>query len=104
MNRDQDLNRRRWKISYSYDCTCDPRCWYEKDGRHSQTTFLNNGEQAQGAEAAAEITARAFKHVNIADAKVWQESPEERDTRMKSMRKAEADERRGIHWNMGGAN
>ncbi|MEV4500898.1 hypothetical protein [Streptomyces klenkii] len=104
MSRDQVLASRRWKISYSYDCTCDPRCYWAKGGRHSQTTFLNKGEQELGAEAAAEITARAYRHVNVADVEVWQESPEERDTRLKWMRKAEADERRGIHWNMGGAN
>ncbi|MFF7475076.1 hypothetical protein [Streptomyces sp. NPDC008092] len=107
MNREEQLNSRRWKISYTYRCTCDPQCYWTKiPGRHSRGsgTFLNDGEEALGAEAAAAIVADQFRHVDIADIRMWQESFEGRDARLARHRHEEADEKRGVHWAMGGAN
>ncbi|MCX5328097.1 hypothetical protein [Streptomyces sp. NBC_00140] len=107
MSREGQLNRRRWKISYTYRCTCDPQCYWTKiPGRHAggSGTFLNNGEEALGAEAAAAIVADQYRHVDIADIRMWQESAEERDARLALHRSQEADGKRGVHWAMGGAN
>ncbi|MFM9760835.1 hypothetical protein [Streptomyces scabiei] len=55
-------------------------------------------------EAAAAIVADQYRHVDIADIRMWQESAEERDARLALHRRQEADEKRGVHWAMGGAN
>ncbi|MEU9405088.1 hypothetical protein AB0E08_05170 [Streptomyces sp. NPDC048281] len=107
MNREERLSARRWKISYTYRCICNPQCYWTKiPGRHAggSGTFLNNGEEALGAEAAAAIVAVQHRHVDIAGIRMWQESAEERDARLALDRRQEADERRGVHWAMGGAN
>ncbi|MFI1100224.1 hypothetical protein [Streptomyces melanogenes] len=107
MNREELLNSRRWKIGYTYRCTCNPQCYWAKPlGRHGggSGTFLNNGEEALGAEAAAAIVADQYRHTDIADIRMWQESVEERDARLALHRRQKADEARGIHWAMGGAN
>ncbi|MFD5428253.1 hypothetical protein [Streptomyces sp. NPDC127084] len=107
MNRESQLASRRWKIAYSYACTCEPRCdWTKVPGRHSGSsgTFLNDGEEVMGGQVAAMIVARQFGHVDIADIRMWQETAEERDARLARHRHEAADERRGVHWAMGGAN
>ena len=107
MNREEQLNSRRWKISYTYRCTCNPQCYWTKlPGRHAggSGTFLNDGEEALGAEAAAAIVADQYGHVDIADIRMWQEGDEERDARLALNRRQEADEKQGVHWAMGGAN
>ncbi|MER0442974.1 hypothetical protein ABR738_00030 [Streptomyces sp. Edi4] len=104
MNRNELLTKNRWKVRYSYTCICDPTCWYAKNGRHTGTTYLNNGEQEQGTEAVAESLARFHRHEGVEVETVWQESDEERDARLKAQRRDEADAARGIWWGMGGAN
>ncbi|GHE09217.1 hypothetical protein [Streptomyces alanosinicus] len=107
MNREELLNSCRWKVSYSYACTCRPQCyWTTIRGRHSNSvgTFLNNGEELLGAEAAAALIAQRFGHQEIADIRMWQESAEERDARLARDRREAAMAARGIHWAMGGAN
>ena len=102
--RNELLQSRRWKIEYTYPCLCAPRCYWAKDGLHGLTTYLNGGEEKEGAAAAAEITARTFRHTDLADIRMWQESERERDDRLEQTRRTEADEARGIWWGMGGAN
>ncbi|MEV4741787.1 hypothetical protein [Streptomyces sp. NPDC049555] len=104
MTREEVLNSRRWKVSYTYDCDCGSPCYCSNDGRNKNWTYLNNGEQELGAQAAAEKVARLFRHTGIGDARIRQESEAERDRRLEWMRQQEADEQRGIHWAMGGAN
>ncbi|WP_426797370.1 hypothetical protein [Streptomyces sp. YGL11-2] len=107
MNREELTNRRRWKVSYTYTCTCKPRCyWTRIPGRHSLDlgVFLHRNEETLDAEAAAARTAQQFGHQDIADIRMWQETAEERDARLARLRREEALERRGVHWAMGGAN
>lgn len=107
MNRHELLNSRRWKVSYSYACTCQPQCyWTRVPGRHSDSvgSFLNHGEERLGAKAAAARVAQRYGHQEIADIRIWQESAEERDARLARDRRAAANEARGVHWAMGGAN
>ncbi|MGG2460510.1 hypothetical protein ACO0M4_11920 [Streptomyces sp. RGM 3693] len=107
MNREELLSGRRWKVSYTHACTCKPRRYWTKiPGRHSLELgiFLNNGEKALGAEAAAALAAQRSSHQDIADIRMWQETAKERDARLAQLRREKALERRGIHWAMGGAN
>ncbi|MFZ3475397.1 hypothetical protein ACODT3_43215 [Streptomyces sp. 4.24] len=104
MNRNELLAKNRWKVTYSYTCTCDPTCYYAKDGRHTTTTYLNHGEQDQGTEAVAAHLARFHKAEGVKVEKVWQETDAERDARIAARKREEADEARGIWWGMGGAN
>ncbi|MFD3609026.1 hypothetical protein ACFWXA_13295 [Streptomyces atroolivaceus] len=97
------LTDQRWQIRYSYPAS--PAAYWAKDGLEKNTTYLNNGEEELTPEEAAEIIASQFRHAGpLSDITVWQETPEERDARMAARRKAEADEKNGIWWGMGGAN
>ncbi|MET9321961.1 hypothetical protein ABZX75_17465 [Streptomyces sp. NPDC003038] len=97
------LTDRRWKIRYSYPAPAE--AWWARDGLEKNTTYLNNGEEKLTPEEAAAIVAREYRHEGpLTDITVWQETPEERDRRLAAQRKAEADERNGIWWGMGGAN
>ncbi|MER6253550.1 hypothetical protein ABT224_19565 [Streptomyces sp. NPDC001584] len=104
MDRNELLAKNRWKVRYSYTCTCDPTCYYEKDGRHTTTTFLNGGEQDQGTEAVADHLAQFHKQEGVKVEEVWQETDAERDARIAARQREAADEARGIWWGMGGAN
>ncbi|MEU9778009.1 hypothetical protein [Streptomyces sp. NPDC047968] len=104
MERNELLTKNRWKVHYSYTCTCDPTCYYAKDGRHTATTYLNRGEQDQGTEAVARHLARYFKQEGVEVEKVWQETDQERDQRLAAHRREEADAARGVWWGMGRAN
>ncbi|MFE3033039.1 hypothetical protein ACFXKY_15515 [Streptomyces canus] len=98
-----DHTQRRWKISYSYPAPAD--AYWARDGLLENTTYLNNGEERLRHEEAAAIIAKQFRHEGpLTDVTVWQETPEERDQRMAARQRAEADEARGVHWAMGGAN
>jgi hypothetical protein len=98
-----DHTRLRWKITYSYPAPAE--AYWARDGREKNTTYLNNGEELLSPEEAAAIIAKKFRHEGpLADIKVWQESPEERDQRLAARSRARFDEARGIHWAMGGAN
>lgn len=98
-----DLTAQRWKISYCYPAPAE--AWWARDGRESNTTYLNNGEEELTPEEAAAIIAKQFRHEGpLTDIKVWQETPEERDQRLAAQRRERANEARGIHWAMGGAN
>ncbi|GAA1353446.1 hypothetical protein [Streptomyces beijiangensis] len=105
MNREELLNSRRWKVAYTYTCGCDPQCYWTKvPGLDSNETYLNNGEEVMGATAATTIVAKKFRHAGVTDARIWQESAEERDARLASDLRRRDDEGRGSHWAMGGAN
>ncbi|MFH8294934.1 hypothetical protein [Streptomyces sp. NPDC018059] len=94
----------RWMVRYSYTCTCKPACYYEKDGRHTTTTYLNRGEQDQGTEAVARHLAEFHKQEGVEVEKVWRETDAERDARLAARRREQADAARGVWWGMGGAN
>ncbi|MEJ8654844.1 hypothetical protein WKI65_44105 [Streptomyces sp. MS1.AVA.3] len=104
MNREDLLASNRWKVRYSYTCTCAPTCTYVKDGRHTTETYLNGGEQEHGLEAVAEHLTRFHKQEGVQVIEVRRETDEERDARIKWQRTEEAQARRGIGWDMGGAN
>ncbi|MEU3399465.1 hypothetical protein [Streptomyces filamentosus] len=103
MTHEELMSSNRWQVRFSYTCTCEPTCYYAKDGRHTTTTYLNGGEQELEPEAiAAHLTCTTRQGVEILE--VWQEGDEERDARLARRRRAAADERRGVWWGMGGAN
>ncbi|MEK2474027.1 hypothetical protein [Streptomyces noursei] len=107
MSREKVLKSLHWKVSYTYACSCQPRChWTEIRGRHNNRLgiFLVPGKELLGAEAAAAHIAQQHDHRNISDIRMWQESTAERDARLVQLRREEAQEARGIHWAMGGAN
>ncbi|MGW3445645.1 hypothetical protein [Streptomyces sp. NPDC001076] len=98
-----DHTQRRWKISYSYPAHAS--AWWARDGLEKNTTYLNNGEERLTPEEAAATVAKKFRHEGpLTNVTVWQETREERDQRLAARRRAEADEARGVHWAMGGAN
>lgn len=97
------LTDQRWQIRYSYPAPAE--AWWARDGLEKNTTYLNNGEEKLTPEEAAAIVARNYRHEGpLTDITVWQETPEERDARLAASRRAEADEKNGIWWGMGGAN
>lgn len=98
---------RRWRVSYTYTCTCKPQCYWTKvRGRHAHSVgaFLEVGEEKVAVAELAPILARRYKVEGVADITVWQETAEERDRRVARAEREAAMERRGIHWAMGGAN
>ncbi|MER7477380.1 hypothetical protein ABTX60_06955 [Streptomyces sp. NPDC126510] len=98
-----DHTRQRWQITYRYPAS--PEAYWARDGRESNTTYLNNGEELLSPEEAAAIVAKQFGHEGpLSDIRVWQESPEERDQRLEARRREKYNEARGHHWAMGGAN
>jgi hypothetical protein len=94
-----DLTAQRWTIRYSYSCG------YTPNGRQVNTTYPNKGEELLAPQEAAAAIAKTFRHEGpFADIEIAQETPKQRDARLAACRRAEADERNGIWWGMGGAN
>ncbi|MFF0092723.1 hypothetical protein ACFYSF_22560 [Streptomyces canus] len=96
-----DINSRRWMIRYTYASDAP----FARNGRLTNMTYLNDGEEKLRPQEAAAAIARQFRHEGpFADIEISQESEQERDRRLAHSRREALRDSQGMGWDMGGAN
>ena len=77
-----DHTTRRWMVSYTYACLHLPPCYWAKGRRHTCRAYLDQGEHTWTPGQVIAKVADPYRHTDVRDVQIRQETPQERDERL----------------------